>query len=773
MSNITLNVNLTQTLLALQLVGSTLVMSEDEGADEKYSFGDESDDRAHAESVLELVEKRSLEGFRREISGSKQALKWWYDEALSHVALHDSESGQCWTIGGEKAMRGWASLEARLVRFSLDGSALAAQVGEGAVEVVNTADSEQMWRLDVHKSSFSTSSLLRDSQHFVASQLYTGQPSANNAGAVRVLGLAWADHGGSSQDLVILSTRGADFYKVATGRSQCRHVRTLAYATRTYWYEPRCRLLALGTGSLGAEIRAYWLRTQVSDLPKLELPPPEKVKKFELPTSSYVEPEPVQAAEACACGLYGEAYFIFAHRRELQLLFYHVTKDKATLIKSVKMMPPRSPISLRFPMLRAYDNIIELWWWPSGTGAQQHQPSVQLFDLEATQPLVVFSQLETLKLDLRATRHCWWGDSGASPVLVDASLRWLEPRPSLPFVGTQLGDDPRRLVSFLLRRGRDNECMAARALELVAATARELMADNDLEDLTDLLDLVAEAQTPPEPRQPTHLERRRASLFQTPTMPRSLTQQAVVDLILDGARDVDIRLLADAAAAYLAALHHRKIPISTYLAEYFAQLLLGLGAAHELNQSVQFKVLPDSAGLCDLLLNAPLSKPVALDALHRLGDHAKLIDTLLAAGHLHQACRISVAYRHPLTPHSLLEKLPSDAKTHNRIALLTSAPPQVPLDPDALATLVLDAAPNSNALPPLQAAPSNPESSISRVVVPSFSEIGQILGDDDLHGAVPDDAAPLSIFQSQRASSESASSMPLPAGQSGLSQAEA
>lgn len=72
-------------------------------------------------------------------------------------------------------------------------------------------------------------------------------------------GIVWTDHGGTSQDLILMTTRGAEMYKVSAARSQCKLVRSLSYATRCFWYGPKSRLLVLGTGELGGELRPYSL----------------------------------------------------------------------------------------------------------------------------------------------------------------------------------------------------------------------------------------------------------------------------------------------------------------------------------------------------------------------------------------------------------------------------------------------------------------------------------------------------------------------------------
>ena len=77
---------------------------------------------------------------------------------------------------------------------------------------------------------------------------------------VLIVGILWSDHGGNSQDLIILTERGVDFYKVSVKRQQCKLSRTYPHPIRHFWYNAEQRLLLLGTGSDGTDMRGYCLR---------------------------------------------------------------------------------------------------------------------------------------------------------------------------------------------------------------------------------------------------------------------------------------------------------------------------------------------------------------------------------------------------------------------------------------------------------------------------------------------------------------------------------
>ena len=69
---------------------------------------------------------------------------------------------------------------------------------------------------------------------------------------------------------------------MSSARGQCKLVRTLGHATRCFRYAPDHRLLVLATGPDGSELRCYFLRRDVGDLPRFELPPPERVPPLAL-----------------------------------------------------------------------------------------------------------------------------------------------------------------------------------------------------------------------------------------------------------------------------------------------------------------------------------------------------------------------------------------------------------------------------------------------------------------------------------------------------------
>ena len=97
-------------------------------------------------------------------------------------------------------------------------------------------------------------------------------------------GLIWSEHGGNSQDLCLLTSKGVELHKISSGRGQCKLSRSIMQSTQFFCYEPNFRALLLGctTRDNTIEITGLFLRYDISDAPRLELPPPDKMPVFRL-----------------------------------------------------------------------------------------------------------------------------------------------------------------------------------------------------------------------------------------------------------------------------------------------------------------------------------------------------------------------------------------------------------------------------------------------------------------------------------------------------------
>lgn len=185
-----------------------------------------------------------------------------------------------------------------LAKISIDSQLLAIQHSKTSVYVLDTIRGRQ-WRVDI--KGFNGNEILPN-------------------------GIIWSEHGGNSQDLVIVTSRGLELYKVSTARGQCKLSRNISIKTHFFWYEPNFRtiLVAYTTPSYALEITGFFLRYDMSDMPRLELPPPDRMPAFTL--GGGAGPQDVKLVT-----LYGKLYCAVRYSEPSGdiLTLYHITKVKA------------------------------------------------------------------------------------------------------------------------------------------------------------------------------------------------------------------------------------------------------------------------------------------------------------------------------------------------------------------------------------------------------------------------------------------------------------
>lgn len=243
------------------------------------------------------------------VSSDDVGLKSFYDNSLRQTLLVRGKSSSVWPhSSGTKYTQNKLHpfyndpvlTTCTFARISLDFSFLACQTSSTQVVVIDTKQ-HQKYNITIKTSS----------------SVLTNRILPN--------GLIWSDHGGGSQDLIVVTQFGLELYKVSAGRRQCKLSRTVSeYSPQalldSFWYDPTCRLVVLlyipapaglGDGSKGllsylsrsmtsaspiasesssASKRSadtnqhfyvgYYLNQETPGLPALELPPPEKMQNF-------------------------------------------------------------------------------------------------------------------------------------------------------------------------------------------------------------------------------------------------------------------------------------------------------------------------------------------------------------------------------------------------------------------------------------------------------------------------------------------------------------
>lgn len=180
----------------------------------------------------------------------------WFDAAHQKI-LYYSNSSFFWfdplvtdiidaniMVRGPVSVPSVAILEARI---SLDGELVALQLSKKDILVISIKNTER-WNLTIK------------------------HPESN---AIVSPGIVWSDHGGKSQDMVILTERGLELYKVAILRGQCKLSRAMPQRATQYLYEPVHRVLLLTMAPIRSltgyvlEVNGFFLRFDAfSDMPR-------------------------------------------------------------------------------------------------------------------------------------------------------------------------------------------------------------------------------------------------------------------------------------------------------------------------------------------------------------------------------------------------------------------------------------------------------------------------------------------------------------------------
>lgn len=223
-----------------------------------------------------------------DLSGSWQ--KIWFDSSRQQMLLFDGLSYWLWapwvTVGWDKPVFYYKNkklpTQVSYARVSLDSHLIAIQLNGACIYVVDIS-SDRQWQIDIKSTS----------DNEILDQ-----------------GMIWSEHGGNSQDLIILTARGIELWKVSPARGQCRLSRFIAAKVKCFWYEPNFRTLLIANYSQSSrlnmhkqtiDLSGYILNFDMSDGPKLELPPPDKIPVFSLGPG--IKPEHIYLTS-----LYGKLY---------------------------------------------------------------------------------------------------------------------------------------------------------------------------------------------------------------------------------------------------------------------------------------------------------------------------------------------------------------------------------------------------------------------------------------------------------------------------------
>lgn len=132
---------------------------------------------------------------------------------------------------------------------------------------------------------------------------------ASSGNAILEDGMIWSTHGGKSEDLVIVTAKGIELYKISPSRGQCKLSRYINRHSFKFWYNSTNRIILLASrkaiksnaflytkkskSTLNLSdtsniindrlvIEGYILNSEKTTLPILELPPPEHIPAMEI-----------------------------------------------------------------------------------------------------------------------------------------------------------------------------------------------------------------------------------------------------------------------------------------------------------------------------------------------------------------------------------------------------------------------------------------------------------------------------------------------------------
>lgn len=227
----------------------------------------------------------------------------WFDISRQQMLLFRDNSFFVWSPcsadPGPREIFSDPTLPSKIVyaKISMDGKLIVVQSSKSSMIVLDVANKKR-WKVDIKYMS--------------------GNEILEN-------GLIWSEHGGNSQDLVIVTSRGLELYKVSIARAQCKLSRYISIRIQYFWFEPNFRAImtAVSSKDSSLEMSGFFLRFDMSDMPRLELPPPDRMPALTLPHSA--SPQGIAMVT-----LYGSLYCVVRYEEQGGdlLCLYHLSHSK-------------------------------------------------------------------------------------------------------------------------------------------------------------------------------------------------------------------------------------------------------------------------------------------------------------------------------------------------------------------------------------------------------------------------------------------------------------
>lgn len=192
----------------------------------------------------------------------------------------------------------------------------------------------------------------------------------NDGASILPNGIIWSDHGGATQDLILITNKAIEFYKVSSKKLYCRLVRSINHTAFDFWYNDEHRMIMtssfrqqntfLSRIQKQPQIKSnntmkevllmdgYFLKAEKANMPMLELPPPDKMPRFELGPG--VSNEGIYLVSS-----YGRLLALVQYTQEHEdlLTVYHVFKTGHEKIATLSLGGIMSMLKIS-----TYDNLI-------------------------------------------------------------------------------------------------------------------------------------------------------------------------------------------------------------------------------------------------------------------------------------------------------------------------------------------------------------------------------------------------------------------------------
>jgi len=177
--------------------------------------------------------------------------KWeaiWFDEGHQHMLMLRKSWIYRWQTGSFnaesdllfKAPNEIKKEDVKLAKLSLDSKILALQKNSTSI-VVHDLIRNNFWNVQI---------------------------KSPNDNIILEGGVFWSEHGGGSEDLIIVTTRGLELYKISSQRNQCKLSRTISQGFSVhahYWYEPNFRVMMMASPLKASPNSARFQRTWICE----------------------------------------------------------------------------------------------------------------------------------------------------------------------------------------------------------------------------------------------------------------------------------------------------------------------------------------------------------------------------------------------------------------------------------------------------------------------------------------------------------------------------